>query len=163
MVLEQLGVLEVRPNSGFYVLPVTTKDITELYPIIGSLERLALQLTPAEAFGDMLDDLRALIDAQELVPSPPRDAQDLDDRFHALLISKCGNERLVALVNQLKHAVHRYETGYMSDSESVAKSAEQHRKVVRALESGDTAAAADSVTANWQSGMEQLLAWHEGQ
>jgi len=161
MSLEQQGVLEVRPNSGFYVVPITATDIEEVYPIIGALESLAVTLTPIDAFGEVLPELLQLARDMEATTDQPKLEQELDNSWHALLVSRCGNDRLVSIVQEMKVVVSRYETGFMTDPDSVRTSAEQHRAVAEALAAGNQSKAADLVIENWESGMRRLLAWHD--
>jgi DNA-binding GntR family transcriptional regulator len=161
MHLQQMGVLEVRPNSGFYVVPITATDIREVYPMIGALERLAVRSTEAGGFDDVLEDLLSLTDELDRATTQPKRAEELDHQWHTLLISRCGNDRLISTVAELKRLVNRYETGFMSDPESVEVSAKQHRSVVEALQAGATKHAEELIQANWETGMVRLLAWHE--
>lgn len=161
MHLQQLGVVEVRPNSGFYVVPITATDIREVYPIIGALESLGVRLTPEPHFAQILEELSAITSEMESATDQPKRSEELDNLFHALLISRCGNDRLVSTVSELKRVVNRYETGYMTDQESVQASAVQHRTVVEALGAGDRSRAEELVVENWESGMRRLLTWHE--
>jgi DNA-binding GntR family transcriptional regulator len=161
MHLQQQGVLEVRPNSGFYVVPITATDIEEVYPIIGALESLAVRLTALEEFDGILAELGRLASEMETTTDQPRREQELDNAWHALLVSRCGNTRLISTIQELKVVVSRYESGFMTDPESVRTSAEQHRIVVEALVAGDRSKAEDLVVDNWESGMRRLLAWHD--
>jgi DNA-binding GntR family transcriptional regulator len=137
MSLQQQGILEVRPNSGFYVVPVTPTDIREVYPMIGALEALAVRATPSVEFEGILAELLSLAKEMEQATDRPTREGELDNAWHALLISRCGNSRLINLVHELKTVVDRYESGFMTDGASVQASAKQHLGVVAALESSD--------------------------
>ena len=49
--LEHEGFLACIPGRGFSVVPLTKKEIHELYPIVASLETLALKLSPPYIIG----------------------------------------------------------------------------------------------------------------
>jgi DNA-binding GntR family transcriptional regulator len=129
--------------------------------MIGALERLAVRSTEAGGFDDVLEDLLSLTDELDRATTQPKRAEELDHQWHTLLISRCGNDRLISTVAELKRLVNRYETGFMSDPESVEVSAKQHRSVVEALQAGATKHAEELIQANWETGMVRLLAWHE--
>ena len=136
MNLQQQGVLEVRPNSGFYVVPITATDIEEVYPMIGALESLAVRLTRSTISGTSCRAGRLAAEMGTTIERPKRE-EELDNAWHALLVSRCGNSRLIMTIQELKIVVSRYESGFMTDPESVRTSAEQHRVVVEALVAGD--------------------------
>ncbi|MCZ7528349.1 MAG: GntR family transcriptional regulator [Acidimicrobiia bacterium] len=44
--LEREGLLDTHPGRGWWVAPLTPETVLDVYPIVGTLEALAVRLTP---------------------------------------------------------------------------------------------------------------------
>lgn len=159
--LEREGLIAVAPGRGFSVQPLTTRDAEEIYPILASLEVLALgqiaKVTPTRL--KELDALNARLEAAR------RDADQalaLDREWHATLLADCSNRRLLSLLESLKNQAYRYEFAFMRYSGKVVNSVGQHRDIVRALRRGDHVGAGDLLNANWIASLDFLRPWLAG-
>ncbi len=158
MALEKMGILEVKPNSGFFVAAVSDTDVRAVYPIIGALERLAVALTPPENLRSLLPALTELNARFRDTGTSSSDAGTaLDEEWHRVLTSACGNARLLEMVDDLKRSVGRYEASDMADPDSRHLSADQHDHVIREILAAKPEAAGDAVMRNWALGMERVL------
>lgn len=157
--LEREGLLVADAGRGWTVSRVTAEDVREVYPIIAALEGLAVALTPdggREGWADELDAENAhVIQACSI----PLGAQQADDRWHRCLIGRCGNERLIGFVEELKRLVHRCEYAYMAKDDVVEKSADCHRRIANAVRKGDLSQARELLEENWLGGMEAMCDW----
>jgi GntR family transcriptional regulator, rspAB operon transcriptional repressor len=86
------------------------------------------------------------------VGDPTRAAQ-ADDDFHRHLTARCGNERLLGVVDVVRKALLRYERAYMLSPGRLERSVEEHEAIVAALEAGDHDLAAERVRVNFTSGL----------
>lgn len=141
------GLVEVRSRRGYFVTPITAKEVTEGYDV-----RLALELMAAErAVGRLdrpeLDRLRTAFEEAQEAMSPGR-AWDLrayihaNQRFHRLHLDLAGNEALSALYGSLP--VSLLMERVMADLEFADLSAEighQHGAIVEAFTDADLPAA----------------------
>ncbi len=152
--LAQEGVLELRPNRGFWLSPVTATEIRETYPIIGALEVLALQASDPAKLHAHAPRLIKLADA--MAQADPATAGAKDDQWHTELLKFCPNQRLLALITAQKTVVHRYERAFFQKPKRIKQSAAQHRRIAEALQAGDLDTAATELRDNWQAGMQVL-------
>lgn len=163
MSLEREGFIESRPSRGFTVLPLTVEEVRETYPIIWSLERLAIE----QAADSSLDlrGLRALNRELARATDPDR-IKELDSAFHGGLVAAAGNARLTQLLDSVKAVADRYEGAafvmvYGRDEEMIRISRRQHTAIVAACARGDRAAAARLIEQHWRIGMEAIADWLE--
>jgi DNA-binding GntR family transcriptional regulator len=159
--LEGEGFVESRPARGFAPVPLSARDVNEVYPMVATLEILAVRSTPPERLRAHLPELERLADRMAAAPDARR-AQALDDRWHARLVKECGNERLLRTLSSLKRVVRRYELAWMADNAHVETSTEQHHAIVDALGHDDVDRAAELLDLNWRYTMAEMLAWLGG-
>lgn len=156
--LESEGFVQSRPARGFAPVPLSARDVTEVYPMVATLEILAVRSTPPERLRAHLPELERLADRMAAAPDARR-AQALDDRWHARLVKECGNQRLLRTLSSLKRVVRRYELAWMADNAHVETSTEQHHAIVGALGDDDVDRAAELLDLNWRYTMAEMLAW----
>jgi DNA-binding GntR family transcriptional regulator len=153
--LEREGFLRQDLAKGFSVQPLSEREVREIYPILWTLEGLALRLAGKMAALELptLNQIN-----HELAQA--KDAQSWrkwDTQFHETLVKNCGNTRLLELIQYHRQLVARYERAYMQNLELVAVSAQQHQQILISLELGDVEAAAVALEGNWQYGIQALL------
>jgi DNA-binding GntR family transcriptional regulator len=149
------GLIRCEPARGFRVEPIDARDVREAYPMIWTLEALAMR-----SAGPMLQTVIAELERlnRELSRAPdPEAALELDARWHDTLVAPCNNQRLRTTLNGLRLAVRRYENVYMSDTVLLGQSVQQHRTIAEALRVGDLALAVTELEANWHDSMRILL------
>ncbi|MBP2322113.1 DNA-binding GntR family transcriptional regulator [Kibdelosporangium banguiense] len=152
--LAQEGVLELRPNRGFWLSPVTVDEVKETYPIIGALEALALRTCNP---GDLAASVPTLLDLiTEMRTAPAATAGAIDDKFHNELLKSCPNQRLLEQIKSQKTVVHRYEFAYFTDPRRIDRAATQHSQIVDAIVANDISRAATELAANWDVDTEVL-------
>lgn len=150
------GFLENRARRGFCVRPLTADEVEELYPLIWSLEALAVRsTTPDRTRLDELDRINARLGAA----TDPRVVHRLDDEWHRLLVAASPNATLHELLHVLKRRVSRYEDAYMRHAGSIGQSVDHHAAITAALRSGDVDRATATLEANWRIGLEFLVPW----
>lgn len=153
--LAQEGVLELKPNRGFWLSPVTADEIREMYPIIGALEVLALRSSdPAKLYANA-PKLIKMADAMPGTDGATAGAKD--DQWHDELLKYCPNQRLLHLIKAQKTVVHRYERAFFQKPERVNQSIQQHRRIAEALQAHDIETAAHELRDNWEVGMQVLI------
>lgn len=156
--LEREGMIAIAPGRGFSVRPLTARDVEEIYPILYSLETLALAQIPTHA-ASRLKELERLNTRLEAARNDADRALALDREWHATLLADSSNRRLLGLLDSLKNQAYRYEFAFMRYSGKVISSVRQHRDIVRALRRGDSDAASALLKANWIVSLEFLRPW----
>lgn len=151
-------VFDADQGYGFEVRGLSPQEVEQMYPILWTLEALALRLSPLPTNADLfkLQELNAAFAAPAESPAA---LLDLDRRWHDALLAHCGNERLLEMIRSLKDGLRRYEYAYMQEAGHVAQSARQHTKVLAALRRRDLEAAINALEENWKYGKQQLLEW----
>ena len=159
--LEREGFLEVDVGRGFFVKPLSATEMREVYPILWTLEILALRTQPPLPSGTVAE-LDRINEELSGAGDDPERRIDLDVRWHQALLQGCGNQRLLEMIASVKAVVRRYEYAYMQNAGFIPVTTRTHDEIARALERGDVEAAAPLLESNWRFGMEEMLEWLEG-
>ncbi|MFC4049856.1 GntR family transcriptional regulator [Actinomadura syzygii] len=154
--LAQEGILDARPNRGYWVSALSEREIRETYPIIAQLEVLAIRLSDPEELARRAPLLIEL--AENMATSADtQGVQQADDEWHAGLLAACPNRRLLEMIGDTKRIVHRYEFAYLGDAHSVRESVDQHKRIAAALREQDLEAACAELESNWTISMHRLI------
>lgn len=152
------GVLDAAMGRGFRVPSLDGAELREVGDILGSLESLALRLSPPPA-PDRLDRLRQVDRRLEQTRGDVSRCLDLEDEWHRILLEACPNRRLLELVASLRHVPRRYLTAYMRDAGRLSLSTLPHQKILQALEKQGCDSAAAVFEQQWRRGIAELEAW----
>lgn len=155
--LEGEGQIESESGKGFRFLPLSTTELSDLAPVISTLESLAIDLTDVDDLRRIGAELTTLAEefADETVALAV--VNQRDDEWHQLMISACPNRRLLTIIENARSAIHRYEALLMPDEQLVARRAEEHLEIARNLASGDLEAAKRALANNWTNGINRLV------
>jgi DNA-binding GntR family transcriptional regulator len=150
------GFLENLVGRGFMVRPFTRQEVRDIYPIIWTLETLALKTSrplPPElkqSFEQISVGMKGLqTDFIRLI--------ELDKQWHTTLLSTCRNQRLLDMIKDLKAIAFRYEYAFMQDRELVKISIREHREIVETLFNRGLEAVVPLLVKHWESSMHGLL------
>jgi DNA-binding GntR family transcriptional regulator len=160
--LEIDGLVRSAVGRGYMVADMVPEEVEELYPLIWTLESLALRLAvPEPATLEVLEE----INARFRESGDPADASRLDREWHRTLLSRCANRTLQSFVQVLKRRAARYEVAFMREMQRVgsSESATQHEQVVQFLSDGDLESAIRVLERNWRAGPQVLLPWLRSQ
>jgi DNA-binding GntR family transcriptional regulator len=159
--LEREGFLDVDVGRGFFVKALSAREVREVYPILWTLEVLALKLS-VPLSPSAIAELGRINTEMQGVDDDPERRIDLDMAWHRTLVEGCGNEQLLVMIAGLKALIRRYEYAYMQNAGHIPVSTSTHERIARALESGDLDGAIPLLEENWRFGMEEVLEWMEG-
>lgn len=151
--LEVEGLIRSVPGKGFSVEPLTERAAKELYPLVGSLEHLALLDCPRFK-EERLEELRRLDKERLEAQGRPQRRLQLDSRWHGTLLEECGNRELLRVLDMLKRQLYRYEYVYMQIEPRVSRALDQHREIREALRRDDVERAARLLEEHWRGGAE---------
>jgi DNA-binding GntR family transcriptional regulator len=149
------GLVESDPNRGFFVAPLSRTEVLEIYPIIWTLECMAVEASAPPTL-PLMQALRQINAEMASVAADPLRRLELDMRWHHALVELSGNQRLMDLLAGLKQLVRRYETVYMQDQSLVRQSTRDHTAIVEALEQKKTKLAVQLLKENWRRGMDWI-------
>jgi DNA-binding GntR family transcriptional regulator len=155
--LEREGFLQADVGRGFFVKPLSVREVREVYPVLWTLEVLALRtcapLTPARRAE--LNRINAALEGE----SQPERRIDLDSAWHQALLETCGNDYLLGLIASLKAVIRRYEYAYMQNAGYIPVSTRTHEQIAELVAAGNLDAAMPLLENNWRFTMESLLGW----
>jgi len=156
--LSHEGFIREIPNRGFFVIELSMQEAHNLYPLIWTLEGLAitLQKKPSPQQFTQLRTINGRISEHD---AKPESLLQLDRRWHEVLINRCGNDLLLAQIATLKLHANRYEYAYMQHSGRLPDSAAQHQEIVTALEHDNLPDAVRLVEKHWHTSLDFLAGW----
>jgi len=158
--MEREGFLEADLHRGFFVKQQTAAEVEEAYPVLWTLEGLALR-SSGPASPETLAELERI--NRELVETDdPERRLELDTLWHSTLLSQCSNGLLLGMVDTLKSALRRYEHAYMRDAGLIPASHGAHEEIRAAFAASDNERAAALLEEHWRFGRDVLLRWLEG-
>lgn len=157
--LQDEGFVIAEASRWTKVADVNIADAEDLYPIVWTLERLAVKLGgPWNA--EAIEGLRAVNDrlAKALDVGDARAASEADTDFHDQIVHRAGNRDLGAIIAQLRVRLRRLEIAYFDGTAAGHQSVIEHERVIAALESGDRDAGGHEIEHNWRASLSRLFA-----
>jgi DNA-binding GntR family transcriptional regulator len=151
------GFLENPPGRGFLVRPLDRREVEDSYPILWSLEVLAVRLSApygGRAIGDLF---RLSVEMGEAIDEPSA-AVAADTGWHGRLVAGCGNGRLLDMIGQVRALVRRYEYAYMRRADLATGSLADHAAIIDALRGDDVDGAAALLERHWRRSLDAMLA-----
>jgi DNA-binding GntR family transcriptional regulator len=135
--------VQLVPNRGAYIAPLTGRDLRDLVQLRGLLERFAAEqvmaagTVPWRAMQEVLEQQSRCDD-----PASAKDFIELDAHFHTLLIEAAGNAMLSRTYVALR--ARQVRAGLVALRRSGTRHAEvirEHEAIVTALANGEVEAA----------------------
>lgn len=155
--LETEGHIESELGKGFKFALVGVTEFKELAPVIGALECLALELTPAAYLAEAAPKLKRLAEEFPAEVATHHEIIERDEAWHDLLTAGCPNERLLALLASLKGAVHRFEFEVVPSDAMINRVAAEHTAIADRLLADDLPGAQAALKANWVNGLARVI------
>jgi DNA-binding GntR family transcriptional regulator len=152
--LERDGLVKSVPGRGFVVQPLSAEEACQLYPIVWTLERLALS-NVTRVDPELIEKLR-LINRSLTTAATQDERIRRDADWHQCLVSVSGNQRLMAVLEGVKASIARYEHAYLDACGLGGQSVDEHDHIVKMLEESP-AHAAQAIEAHWRRGLEVIL------
>lgn len=156
--LEDKDLVESSANRWTRVSEVSIREPEKIYPIIWSLEELAVSLAIDGLTKDdfkKMDKANVVFD-KALYKENPVKASMADIRFHDVFIKRSDNPHLIAILRDLKIKYRRLEVTYFEGYASAKYSLDEHHRIIAALRGGDLAGAQAMIRLNWQSSLKRL-------
>lgn len=151
------GAIEARPRLGYFVRPLSSEELDQIYDLRPILDPAALRLAGVPG-ARQLERLEAL-NAKLLAERKPERAIALDDAWHLELLAHCRNRALVAMIEGVMTRTRRYELALMREAKAVAAAGDAHAAIIAALGAGDLEAACAALKSNLEAGKAPIMAW----
>ena len=156
--LEDKGLVESAANRWTRVSEVSIDEPVKIYPIIWTLEELAV----SQAISLMTsDDFAAMEQAnsrlrEALAEENPVEASKADIQFHEVFIKRSENSHLASILHDLKISYRRIEVTYFEKDTSGKDSLDEHNKIIEAMQMGDLQQTQTMIRLNWQNSLQRL-------
>ncbi len=140
LLLEQQGLLEVRPRKGVRILQISPEDMREVYDVLTALESMAAEAAAEADHGaDGLVRLHAALTQMDaaIARDDRKGWAAADDRFHGELVRLGGNRRVEEIVARMVDQVRRARMVTLYMREMPRQSNADHRAVYEAIRKAD--------------------------
>jgi DNA-binding GntR family transcriptional regulator len=156
--LEDKGLVESAANRWTRVSEIPSTEPEMIYPIIWTLENLALSIAikamTKDDFSMMEQANNEMMAALE--KKDPVAASKADKDFHGIFIERSQNAHLINILEDLKIRYRRLEVNYFEGLSYGASSIKEHEIIISALKNGDIALADKTVHSNWERSLERF-------
>jgi DNA-binding GntR family transcriptional regulator len=149
--LEDEGLVETKHNAWTRVSPVPYDLAERIYPIISTLEPLALEMAFENLTPENFAQMRHLNTEleQALIAGDAKKAATLDAAFHEVFTLASRNPELIAILGGLKTNHIRLEITYWQASQHALQSVQEHARLIAALQTGNLEQAKRELAWNW--------------
>lgn len=133
------GLIELQPNRGAIVSVVSQEDVTEILPIMASLEGLGGRLAAIHMDQSKIAQVRKIHDQMisHYKNNEVAEYFETNRLIHELITEGSGNQTLVDTINSLSAKVRRARFTAQMTKESWAKAVSEHEEMIAALEAQD--------------------------
>jgi DNA-binding GntR family transcriptional regulator len=158
--LAEAGLVEIRRNRGFRVLPPRAHDIEEIVEIRLALEPPAARKAAVRGTGEQHAAIRSALDAMAAAAARGDEASfwPADRALHDLLLRASGNARAAAIVAQLRSTTALLGPPTTAGGRTLTEIHAEHEPVVTAVLARDGAAAEAAMRAHLEATGELLTA-----
>lgn len=133
--LGQDGLVEVVPRYGVFVKDLRVADLKGIFEIREVLEGLAARLATQSENRKLAQKLSKLYEGIEKKDFANLERMSqLNRKFHDILISASGNEKLVSILNNLHDALFLAQIRTLPSEERARISYNEHLAIIKAVE-----------------------------
>jgi len=142
--LDAAGLVEIRPRRGVVVLPLTRRNLSEMFEVTAEIEAMCARFATNRMTALERYEIIALHEsAAGLAESNDVDKYDeANARFHEAIYRATHNEFLVEQALQLRVRLLPFRRTQLRQEHRVQASHAEHNLLVRAMTRGDSAEAA---------------------
>ncbi|MBQ4347351.1 MAG: GntR family transcriptional regulator [Firmicutes bacterium] len=137
--LAQENLVGLVPRKGAQVLDMSEKDLKDVLEVRASLESLATELACRRMSRQDIARLKTINRefAEAQSKTDYEHTANIDESFHDLIFQAAGNEKLIAIMSNLKMQLYRYRLAYLKLTAQNAITTAHHQEIIAAIESGD--------------------------
>lgn len=151
------GLVFVHPTKGAHVAHLNEVELKEIYGVRAILEAEAMRLSCPSLDEAQISAAEAIL-RQMSVENDFSQLGALNRKFHLALYQKCGNGRLLSLIDNYLTAADRYVRILLSVADYQAQSQSDHREILSACRQGDAQKASTASHRHVTDGCAALLA-----
>lgn len=157
--LELEKLIRAIPRVGYVVSGMSEEELEQICEIRALIEGLAMRWAMARSPVKLVKHLRKNVADQEesLAKGNAAAYVELDARFHEIVASLSGSERLLELAQSLRRHMWRYRIQCVHVTETALRSMTGHRAILAAVEQGNEAGASEAIRAHLEQGKKDIL------
>ncbi|MBR5355507.1 MAG: GntR family transcriptional regulator [Lachnospiraceae bacterium] len=144
--LELEGLVMNIPRRGAQVAEISERGLRDVLEVRRALDTFCAELAcerisdeEKEALKKACKDFEDAVETKDVTVIAKADVA-----FHDIIVGATGNERLVALLNNLAEQMYRYRFEYIKDFSQHGKLIEEHRVLMDAILKGNIIGARDA-------------------
>jgi phosphonate utilization transcriptional regulator len=160
--LEEAGLVRTEKNRGVFVRDIPIEEAIEIFDLRAAMEELVGRQLAHSITAAQLKEVRTLVDAMEraVKAADARGYHLLNLQFHERLVEMAGNSKLTAIYRKLIKELSLFRRLNLADGWLMPVSASEHRAIVRAIASGDAAAAGRAMAEHVMESKERTVTNH---
>jgi DNA-binding GntR family transcriptional regulator len=141
--LAEVGLVEVRPQRGTFVVLISRRDVTNARFIREAIEVAVVRKAAEEASAAAIAELADIVARQRVVARSNDNAGffRLDEAFHLAIAASAACEHAWRVVEDLKAQMDRVRYLSVPDATPIDVLVEQHTAILKAIEAHDPDAA----------------------
>lgn len=157
--LDDEGLVKIETNRGAVVVGVTHDDLVNIYKIRMRLEGLASGEAAINITKEDLGELRDSVELSEfyLKKQDTEHLKELDSTFHNIIYRASGNRHLEKILSEMHRNIRTYRKISLTVPDRLERSIKEHREILKAIESGDSALADRLTYEHIHAALENLL------
>ena len=163
--LEREKLVVRRRQGGYRVRPLDAREVEEVIGARAVLESYAVELAARSMTPEMLERLKENVArfGEALAAGDGKRLVTLNTTFHDQLYRMAGSRVLLRLIRELADNLYRLRVSLLGDTQAARRSLADHRRMLEALERGDTAEAASACRDHIWAGGRWILAHMQGE
>ncbi len=141
------GLLELIARRGAFVRHPEFTELIEMFEVMAELEAMCGRLAARRVSDDLLTEIRNSAElCEEALKQDDSDVYyQYNEKFHHLIYQASGNSFLQSEAARLQKRLKPFRRMQLRVKGRMGQSMEQHRQIVQALESGNSAVAANNL------------------
>ncbi|MEO7547403.1 MAG: phosphonate utilization associated transcriptional regulator [Ramlibacter sp.] len=141
--LEEAGLVRNEKNRGVFVRDIPIEEAVEIFDLRAAMDELVGRKLAKDITAAQQKEIKGLVDAMEKAVKVD-DAYNyhlLNLKFHDRLVEMAGNSKLTSIYRKLIKELSLFRRLNLADGWLLPISASEHRKILKAIASGDVNAA----------------------
>lgn len=141
--LEKEGLVVIEPRRGAYVSDISVKDMVDTLVVREDMEGLAAFLAAQSISGEEIAELEEITSgySDAIANGVMEDIIRYDEAFHRRIVELSGNRTLMQLFETVQELALRFRYLYYDDFSRYENMPVEHRNIIDAIKSGDSAKA----------------------
>ena len=157
--LSEEGLVEILPNRGASVIGINVQDLIDIYKIRERLDGLASFLAATRITADELKKLKETVELNEfyMEKNDTEHIKELDTEFHSRIYKASGSRFLSRTLSELHRKIESYRKRSLAVPGRLQKYENEHRKILEAIERGDSEMADKLTSLHVQRALDNML------